>query len=57
VDKGIVSKEALVKSKEDRPQTQQQAATTQAPQPSVNLDDAQQAGQAFRGKLNLKFEK
>lgn len=57
VDKGIVSKEALVKSKEDRPQVQQQAATIQAPQPSINLDDAQQAGQSFRGKLNLRFEK
>lgn len=57
VDKGIVSKEALVKSKEDRPRTEQQAVSTEAPQPSINLDDAQQAGQAFRGKLNLNFEK
>jgi len=57
VDKGIVSKEALTKSKEDRPQAVQQASNTQAPMPSINLDDAQQAGQAFRGKLNLRFEK
>lgn len=57
VDKGIVSKEALVKSKNDRAQVLPQTSGTQAPNPSINLDDAQQAGQAFRGKLNLRFEK
>jgi len=57
VDKGIVSKEALTKSKEDRPQGQQQVSNVQSPAPSINLDDAQQAGQSFRGKLNLRFEK
>lgn len=57
VDKGIVSKEALVRSKQDRAQVQPKFNATEAPNPSINLDDAQQAGQAFRGRLNLRFDR
>jgi hypothetical protein len=48
----------LDKSKDNTPPSTQQGQNQgQANQPSINLDDAQQAAGAARGKLNLRFEK
>jgi hypothetical protein len=58
IDKGIISKDAVDKSNQDRvtpPQNLQPGSGSQLP--SINLDDAQQAASSARGKINLKFEK
>ncbi len=57
IERGVMSKESVQKSKEDRPQVQPPPAPPQPPTPSINLDDAQQASQLLRGKLNLNFER
>jgi len=61
VEYGIVSKDALDQSKDQTPPEQQQQQQQQegppVPQPSINMDDAQQAGASVRGKVGVSFEK
>jgi hypothetical protein len=65
VEQGIVSKDALDKSNKSGEgnlgnqgtQQQNQQQQNQQQQPNLNLDDAQQAAGAIKGKLNLHFEK
>lgn len=57
IQAGVISQDALNKSKEQGPQLQPPPTPPTAPAPSIYLDDAQQASQQLRGKLNLHFEK
>ena len=57
INAGILSKDALDKSKSNAPPQGQQGTTQTPTQPSINLDDAQQAAGAVHGKLNLNFQK
>ncbi len=58
VTTGVVTKENLDKSKQDKPTPPPAAPPTSsvAPVPTA-VEDAQQAGSAVKGRLNLKFEK